>query len=219
MKVCFQILGIVLISMVSGYGQSSELSPVYNGREYAFNPAKMYGTPYFNEMVLFEKGEVTYDQVLYKEVPLMYNLVTDELVTQRSHMFVNIVIVKDFVEQFSLRGSLFVHLKDNVTKTGYYEQIFKSDKYHAYIKHSKNVINSSSPGQLNEYNKSRTYFYQLREEDAKLVQFKKVKSLIPTDKEQRKVIKRLLKENALQNSNDLTAQTVLVLSYLSDSPK
>lgn len=218
MKGCFLVLGLIFFLERNGIAQSAELSPVYDGREYIPISLKVEGSPYFNESVLFGVGDVHFDNVLYTSVPLLYDLVTDQLVIQRNHLFVSIIVVKNFVEGFSLGGSTFVHLKEEVDKPGYYEQIFKSDSYQAFIKHSKIILNHSSTTKVREYHTSKKFFYRVGE-NGPLLQYKRVKALFPDNKEQKKAIKGLLKQNDLEYVNNLREQTSVVFSYLSTVSK
>ncbi len=80
------------------------LSPetgLYNGSEYQYNlyyPATFNeGHPFFVSRQ-FDSGTIVYNDIMYRKVPLLYDVVMDELVNYRSNQYVS------YKPEFGLSG-------------------------------------------------------------------------------------------------------------------
>lgn len=88
----------------------SEQLHLYNGKEYTeYSHPFEEGQPYFITNNLTD-GTVTYDGNTYNEVPLLYNVVTDDVIILASNQFSKIRLLKERVTAFSLLGHSFVNL-------------------------------------------------------------------------------------------------------------
>ena len=81
---------------------------MYNGIEYVFIYRAVSGFPFFLTDT-FEKNNIVYDGTLYKEVPLAYDIVSNEVVTQTPDNYY-IQLIPEKINSFSIKNHLFIQL-------------------------------------------------------------------------------------------------------------
>ena len=96
-------------------------SGLYMGSLYVRDYYRVKGFPFF-ETDSLEKGEVFYNGILYKNVDLLYDLSHDNLVTKYAQD-VNLVLVREKIAYFKLRGHLFVS-GSNALDRGFYDVVY-----------------------------------------------------------------------------------------------
>lgn len=104
-------------------------SGLYNGSEYIVYVSLLKdGHPYLDTAQL-TAGSVFYDGMLYQNVPMLYDIVKDELIVQHYNKVFYVQLVQSKVENFDFLDRKFVHLgrdstqKGNV-KNGFYELLY-----------------------------------------------------------------------------------------------
>ncbi|GAB3197485.1 hypothetical protein ABID22_003409 [Pontibacter aydingkolensis] len=102
---------------------------LYNGTEY-YVPAKSYaeGHQFFQEKT-FQNGSVLYDGAWFEEIPILYDILIDELVTLHPGSSYSQKLVKQKVNSFKLRGHTFVRFDaDSAAGTqmqpGFYDMLY-----------------------------------------------------------------------------------------------
>jgi hypothetical protein len=100
---------------------ATKTSGLYAGSRYVRDYYRVKGHPFF-ETDSLEKGDVFYNGVLYKNVDLLYDISHDDLVTKYSED-ANLVLVREKISYFKLRGHLFVAGSD-VLGRGFYDVLF-----------------------------------------------------------------------------------------------
>lgn len=104
-------------------------SGLYNGSEYTVYVHLLKdGHPYLDTTKLMD-GAVFYDGMLYRNVPMLYDIVKDELVIQHYNKVFHIQLIKSKVDEFNILGRPFLHLGKDSTiqgsvKNGYYEVLY-----------------------------------------------------------------------------------------------
>jgi hypothetical protein len=141
---------------------------IYNGVEYTATYPDVQGSSYFNNTTL-QPGLICFNHIVYYDVPLAYNMVTNQLITKSYNGF-NIVLSPDMVDSFVLSGHTFIYLGADSSnqyhlQEGYYDRIY-SGKTQALIKRRKQVERGSrteDPFKFHEYDdyliyKNRQYY-------------------------------------------------------------
>ena len=110
---------------VNRLGENSNL---YNGSEYIYSYHGIRGHPFFESDRLLN-GEIEYDGILYKNVPMSYDLVRDEVFINEPGQNFNIKLVTEKIRYFSLSDRLFVRmLQDSMRNpsltTGFYHVLY-----------------------------------------------------------------------------------------------
>ncbi|MFT3746863.1 MAG: hypothetical protein QM768_01035 [Agriterribacter sp.] len=104
-------------------------SGLYNGSEYiVYVHLLKDGHPYLDTTKLTD-GAVFYDGMLYRNVPMLYDIVKDELIVQHYNKVFHIQLIQSKVDEFNILGRPFLHLGKDTTvqgnvKNGYYEVLY-----------------------------------------------------------------------------------------------
>ena len=129
-------------------GQQSRL---YNGHEYPPYDPHIKGTPFFPyDEQNWYSGQVNYDGIVYKNVPMKYDVFKDALVVLLYNKFSMYTLLSEKVNDFTLDDHHFVRLdadsikNDNTGLTGgFYDQLY-GGKIEVLAKRTKTIQNSSS---------------------------------------------------------------------------
>jgi hypothetical protein len=130
-----------IAAIVSQYtkerGGQAEL---YYGIEHIGYSSKIEGFAYFQSPD-WQKGSVVYNEVLYTDISLKYDMVADELVVLHANNYFPITLVSEKVQSFSIAGHDFVYLGKNnrySMKPSFCEKLV-TGKLSILVKRSKNV--------------------------------------------------------------------------------
>jgi hypothetical protein len=104
------------------YGQSR----LYNGSEYRDFLSKDDEHPYFgvDDWVF---GDILYDDELYKNTPLFYDIYRDKVITEHLLNGSKLELISEKVARFSVSGHTFVRLREDEGKTisaGFYDLLY-----------------------------------------------------------------------------------------------
>lgn len=134
---------------VSVYFQSlGEQSGIYRGAEYTGYPHRIQtGHPFFESSDL-TYGSVFYDGMLYKNIPLWYDLVKNQVVVQYIDRFSKITLHNERIAYFSLYNHHYIHVKKDDTNPsslseGFYDRVYQG-KTEVLVKRSKNTLKEVS---------------------------------------------------------------------------
>ncbi|MEJ8757490.1 hypothetical protein WG947_10805 [Pontibacter sp. H259] len=112
---------------VQSYSEAMGLQAhIYNGPEY-YQPAKPYLTGHqFFGSKNYEPSAVYYDGAWFNNVPLLYDVMIDEVITTHKASGYSQMLVKAKLDTFKLHGHTFIHIQNSsaATKTiapGYYD--------------------------------------------------------------------------------------------------
>ncbi|MBX3257947.1 MAG: hypothetical protein KF862_27700 [Chitinophagaceae bacterium] len=148
------------------YASLKTQSGIYNGSEYVqYVHLLAEGHPYF-DTTLLRQGTVLYNQVVYHDVPMLYDIIRDELIVQHFNKVFLIQMIKSKIDWFELYGHHFLHLgrdstrKGNV-KDGFYDVVYDG-KVKLYIKRVKQIQESIPYMQVERkvYSKDRYFIYK-----------------------------------------------------------
>jgi len=196
------------------------LSPetgLYDGSEYPYSifyPVTINeGHPFF-ESKDFVTGAVFYNNILYKNVPLLYDIIQDELLINDPSMIYILRLNNERIGWFTVWGQTFIRLTaDNATnpqfQTGFYNLLYNG-KTSLYKRVSKIIKENSASAQgINKYVvELNTYFIK---KDNQYYEVKNKKSLIAILNNKKKEIIQFIKKNKLnlrKNKNDALIKIV-----------
>ena len=122
------------------YSTVNESAHLYNGTEYIMYDQHIKGDPYFTAAD-FRPGSVFYDGTLYENVPMLYELTTDNVIIRRYNQGVLMALISEKISYFKLLDHLFVHLvpdstNKNIITNGFYDRIYNGNTV-VYVKRSK----------------------------------------------------------------------------------
>lgn len=117
-----------------------EQSRLYRGLGFEFYDVLSPSNPYFKDSLAFTNGTVNYDGAVYKNVPLLYDLHKQLLVTYLYNGVSKISLFNDHVTEFDVRGHHFINYKpDSVNRkmdAGFYDEIY-SGKHRLLVRRIK----------------------------------------------------------------------------------
>ncbi|MGF7041022.1 hypothetical protein [Mucilaginibacter lappiensis] len=141
-------------------GQQSRL---YNGPEYDLYNPNIKGNAYFSDINSFTQGAVTYDGIIYKDVPMMYDLYKDVVVVMLYNKFSRFTLLKERVQSFDLLNHHFTYIRTdslnvNSISTGFYDQLYNGN-LEVLVKRSKAIQSTSGTNTIENYFTSGKSFY------------------------------------------------------------
>jgi hypothetical protein len=122
------------------YQFTSDESHLFNGYEYVAAVYNESTNPLFKGSWL-SSGELCYDGVVYHDVPLMYDITKDLVITNRFNMDYRFVLVSEKISYFKVLDHHFVRLStDSLSKTkmanGFYDLLYDG-RIQVYAKRQK----------------------------------------------------------------------------------
>jgi hypothetical protein len=117
---------------------------LYNGTEYLQYSFLVKGYPFFYTDS-FIRGNVYYDGRLYRDVPMRYDLVNDEVIVADFYGNFPIRLVSNKIDYFELAKHQFVRFSFDDTSTsvinnvGFFDEIYKSTFAGVYVKRQKEL--------------------------------------------------------------------------------
>ena len=198
-------------------GQQSRL---FNGMEYFPYDRHIKGTALFPlDAETWATGEVTYDGLIYKGVPMMYDIYKDKLIALLYNHFTAYTLLDDRVKDFSFSGHRFVRVKaDSLVNdksgisTGFYDQLYGGSKVEVLAKRVKTIQNSTNISASLETYFLENHSYYMRKGNA----YYKVSgqgSFLDVMKDKKAVVQKYMKDNNLRFRSDPEGVMATVASY------
>jgi hypothetical protein len=161
----------------------------------------------------FVKGDVTYQNQIFYDVLIKYDLAEDNLIVNLPSTFENrsIILEKYFLEKFTLQNSTFLNLKNH----GLHELLFSSNGvilYKKWIKLKKKKLNKS----FVYYKFIEENFYSLRLNN-NYYEINNKKDIIKIFPNQKKLISSFFKSNKGLYKNDLDTFYLLLSEKISSN--
>ncbi|HUX84549.1 MAG TPA: hypothetical protein VMV20_04910 [Chitinophagaceae bacterium] len=135
-------------------------SRLYNGIQYLSYSFPVTGFPFLNTDQ-WSSGSVSYDREEFSPVPLLYDLVRDEVVVMGMDSGARIVLRPDLVSWFRMQGHTFIRVSGDTgvgLPDGYYDQLYSGP--HELLAHrSKTMQESISGTTLTRTFQSSVHYY------------------------------------------------------------
>lgn len=136
-------IAVVRTQYTKFIGPSSYL---YNGTAYVRYWNGVRGDPFFLTEA-FQNGNINYGGVLYTDVPLVYDITRDELITKNFTKETDIKLVSEKVNEFFIGKHDFVrlsadHLNNTAINPGFYERLYNGTTA-VYVRHEKKIERSA----------------------------------------------------------------------------
>jgi hypothetical protein len=193
--------------------QIGDNAQIYHGREFIRNGQKANGFPFFESDNLLV-GSVSYQEMIYPNQKVYYNIVSDELITNNFSNNAFIVLSQEKVDSFVIQQHVFVPLfsdkSNHLEKDGYYDQLYAGEPG-LYAKREKRLVVGSGSEET-RYIQHDDYFVKLKNVfyavDGK-------SELLDILKDQQDVLKKYIRTNKLNFKKDLESSLVLTTIYYS----
>ena len=191
-------------------------SRLFNGFSYVGYRSNIDGSPYFLEQNLFRNGTVVYDGFKYENVPLLYDIYKDFLVSNNYESSLQFSLISDRVSSFTIldRHHIYINTsKDSVNipfSSGFLE-LLHDGKTQVLIKRTASLQQTSGTADLRKYFLSRTQFFVKK--DGNYFKITNESSFLKLFKDHKGEMKRLLKTNAVKFRKEPTKAMVLLATY------
>lgn len=130
----------VISNTVAIYNNSvGSQSGIYNGSDYQYE--RINEGIAFLDTAFLVKGSIVFNGVLYTDVPMLYDLVIDGVITQNYNKLHLTLLASDRISWFTLSGKTFIRIsadssKGTLLKTGFFQSLY-SGKIQAWAKNRK----------------------------------------------------------------------------------
>lgn len=195
------------------YSTLGEQAPIYNGNEYLeYALTLQEGHPFFKSS-LFTNGDIYFDGMLFLGVPMVYDLVKDQVVIRDFHNIYKINLPANKIQQFILSDHVFVrivHNNLNEISTGFYEQLYKG-KVGLFAKREKAIIEKHGSQQIDNVVVSANSYYVMKKDI--YYKFKNERSLLKILNDKKKEIQQYFKKNRIRYKDDPERSMVMAIEY------
>ena len=138
---------------------------LYYGIEHLGYQQQMNGTPYF-ENSEWHKGSVTYNNVLYKDLQLKYDMLTDQLIVLHPNNIFAVTLVSERVQSFTLDHHEFVYVppsnKAGFRQSGFY-QLMVAGKLSVLARRVKSIEEKTSVNGIERNVVLKEQFYAVKD--------------------------------------------------------
>ncbi|MDE3214024.1 MAG: hypothetical protein KGM98_12385 [Bacteroidota bacterium] len=215
------IQSVALSSSIKTYHQF--LFPetaLYDGSEYPFNvyysSPLSQGNPFFYS-TSFDSGSISYQGMIYQKVPLLYDVIKDELLTNDPSGLYIIRLDKDKVDSFDLWGNHFIHVRGEgkayVGLTpGFYEVLYSGPTavYKIVIKKIKE--NGASSVGLNTYASNADIYFMKK--GGVFYRVRSRKSIFSVFSDKKKGIQQIMRKNHLKLKKEMDGALLSIAHWL-----
>jgi hypothetical protein len=197
-------------------GQESRL---YNGPEYLLYDRNIKGNALYPlDATTWQPSEVNYDGIVYKGVPIMYDIYRDQLAAVLYNRFSIYVFLSERVHDFTLFDHHFVRIvadslstNNSGVTTGFYDQLY-GGKIEVLAKRIKNIQNSTSTiGVPETYFSAKNEYYIKKGNIFYNVSSKR--SFLNVLKDKKSLLQKYIRENNISFRDNREAYMAQVASY------
>lgn len=191
---------------------------LYNGSEYRDFFSKNDEHPFFG-IDDWSYGDILYDEELYKNIPLFYDIYHDKVITEHLLSGAKLELISEKVQYFSFSGHSFVRLgKDelNVITDGFYELLYNGATK-VYCRREKLLQQKIESNNIIERFEPRNRIYILSK--GKYFPVRKKASVLEVLSDKKQEIKSFIKKNNIKWSDDREKAIVRVTTYYDSQNK
>jgi len=144
------------------YRSVNENAHLYNGREYIMYDPRVKGNPYFNALDL-QAGSLFYDGTLYQNVPMLYEIMGEQVVIRQYNQGVLITLVNEKIDYFNLFNHTFIHItpdsSNTVISNGFYDRLYNGNTV-VFAKRQKIITEDPNTFERSFTEKDRYFIYK-----------------------------------------------------------
>jgi hypothetical protein len=189
-------------------------APIYNGTSYIKYWNKVIGHPYF-KTDQFQNADINYQNFSYRDIPLKYDLVKNQLVILNASKEFEMALINDHIADFTINNHFFIKINNDSTHSynpgpGFYELVYLGNSP-VIVKYTKRVEaslkaeeNTSSFAAYTKYFAFANHEYHEINSSA---------DFLSLHKDQRGLLKKYLRKEKLNFSKDPSKTLILMASY------
>ncbi len=188
---------------------------LYTGKEYTPYEKVIKGNPFFFSAEM-ENSDVFYDGTLYTNVPLLFDIVRQEIVVNRYNQNVKMTLLGEKVKYFTIAGHHFENIalsqgKGESAGNMIYDLVFDG-RASVYVKRSKRIkypVRAEEPPEFVEedqfYLRNGSILYAVDNKS----------SLLQALKDKNELIKTYLRKNGFRLKRNLEKELIATVAYYS----
>jgi len=185
------------------YRSIGDNNHLYNGSEYVSPVYRQDLSPYF-KTVGMTNGYLMYDGTRYEDVPLLYDLMQQRVVTYRRDQHFRITLAPEKVAYFSILGHLFVRIEADSghgsgIDAGYYDWLYDG-RVRAYALRTKKLVENIVDNQPVTKMIEEEHYFIWKEGNYYSIYNKQ--SLLSAFKDKKKEIRKYLRKNGFRFRRD-----------------
>ncbi len=188
-------------------------SHLYNGREYAKYKSGIQGTQFFISPEM-QSSAIFYDGTLYEDVPLLFDLVRQEVVINRYDENTRIKLLNEKIKYFIISGHRFENIIANEENTkdissGFFDIIFsgKASVLVSRIKKVEMTLNPEDPPKFTERDK----IFILNGNS--IYSIEKTTSILKALNDKKDLVKTFIRKNKFRFKNNTEEELVKAVAY------
>jgi hypothetical protein len=196
---------------------------LFTGSQYRRQSRTNEEHPFYRDIDWFT-GNINYNGEFYDNVPFIYDLTTDNLITEHFYNGDEMVLVKAKIERFRIEGDEFIHLNGSGMLPGLPDAGF----YHLLHNGPSRVVAryTKTPEEKIESNKVERYFTQRKRfyllKDGVYHKVAKRNEILKLFQDQKQAVRSYLTENKIRISKSNPSSFALAAAYydsLKSQPK
>jgi hypothetical protein len=191
-------------------------SRLYNGYEYIRNGTPARGFPFFDSDGL-QNAQLTYDGILYRDMPLEYDLVLDEVVIHDYTGKILIGLISEKIDHFSIGSHEFRYFPADQANPasgppsqGFYEVLLSSDAITLLARREKKLVLPSNREDPARYDQQNFYFLH---KDGRFYSVDGRIALLEAMKDRKDALKKYIRENKLHFKKQLETALIRTTAY------
>jgi hypothetical protein len=196
-------------------------SGLYKGNEYAdYAHLLRDGHPFYGEGKL-KTGTISYHGIRYRDVPILYDLVYDQVVIFDYYHIFKIILTGQLIDRFTIGDHSFIRLTDSISpgmpKVGFYEELY-AGRITLLKKETKQIqedLNNGDHAQRFIEGTDSSYFLRMGNI---YYPVNHNKSLLATLKDKKKELRHFIRSNNLSMRKDRENTLIKVAAWYDSSP-
>lgn len=191
---------------------------LYNGTEYLdYGKPHLEGDQFFKSKAV-ARGDIFYDGTWHRQVPMLYDLVTDEIIMPHNSSGLMMKLVNAKIDTFQLHGHTYVRQKaDNsgqtVIQPGFYDLMYNNN-IQFLVKRSKSIQERAAQGGMEgEFKPASKYYIR---KDGNIHQVSSRGSVLKVFKDKKRQLQKYASSNRLKFRNN-KEEAILALTQYYDS--
>lgn len=197
------------------YQFTDKQSRLYNGiGTYDYIPG-IQGHPYFMDSA-WKNGSVIYDGLSFKDVPMMYDLVKDEVVILHYNQIQKITLLTEKVQEFNLQGHHFIKVaKDSQDKeslaAGFYDRLYND--HSVVLAHRTKIIEEKVTSVIERFITAHEHYYIQKDGHGVYHEVHSYESLLSILKDRARDIKQYLRKNKIRYRKNRENAIIKAVAY------
>jgi hypothetical protein len=186
---------------------------LFSGTEFSGAYRSSAGHPYF-ETADAVAGDIIYNDVRYPGMLLRYDLVNDQLICIYPRTNLNITLINQKVNAFTIGRHLFLQVHDDAATidfpgAGFYE-LLNNGRVKAYVRRSKLLRDAAKPEDPARFIQSDVYFL---EKENRWFKIDGKKSLLAACKDRKAELAKYIQQHGLNFKTDPAGTIVQVIDH------